>query len=150
MVPAESSPIKHAEPAPIPWAPAAGLMAAALVAGLLARFLGGWLPVFLSAGAATLAARGKSWSVRAPLAVIAALIALMVVRLWPEAQVDSATTTPVEPAHLLTFIIGAPIVGALIMLVLPRQAERWLEAGTLLVMGVTLALAVPLLRVPMG
>jgi NADH-quinone oxidoreductase subunit M len=150
MVPAESSPLKHTEPAPIRPALFVGLLAAALVAGVLARFLGGWLPVFLSAGAATLSARGRSWSVRAPLAVIAALITLMVVRLWPEAQVDSASAMPVEPAHLLTFIIGAPIAGALIMLVLPRQAERWLEAGTLLVMGVTLALALPLLRVPMG
>src|SRR5580658_4936196 len=150
MVPAESSPLKHTEPAPIRPALFVGLLAAALVAGVLARFLGGWLPVFLSAGAATLSARGRSWSVRAPLAVIAALITLMVVRLWPEAQVDSTSAAPVEPAHLLTFIIGAPIAGALILLVLPRQAERWLEAGTLLVMGVTLALALPVLRVPMG
>jgi NADH-quinone oxidoreductase subunit M len=150
MVPAESTPLKHTEPAPLRPALFAGLMAAALVAGVLARFLGSWLPVFLAAAVAALAARGRSWSVRAPLAVIAALLALMVVRLWPEAAAESTSAPPAEMAHLLTFIIGLPIAGALVMLVLPRQAERWLEVITLLVMGVTLALALPLLRVPMG
>jgi NADH-quinone oxidoreductase subunit M len=150
MVPAESTPLKHTEPAPLRPAVFAGLMAAALVAGVLARFLGAWLPVFLAAAVAALAARGRSWSVRAPLAVIAALLALMVVRLWPESAVESTTAPPTEAAHLLTFIIGVPIAGALVMLVLPRHAERWLEAATLLIMGVTLTLALPLLRVPMG
>jgi len=113
MVPAESTPLKHAEAAPIRPALFAGLMAAALVAGVLARFLGGWLPVFLTAAVAALAARGRSWSVRAPLAAVAALLALMVVRLWPEAAVESSSAPPTEAAHLLTFIIALPIAGAL-------------------------------------
>jgi NADH-quinone oxidoreductase subunit M len=150
MVPAESAPLKHTEPAPIRPALFVGLLAAALVAGVLARFLGSWLPVFLAAAAASLATRGRSWSVRGPLAVIAALITLMVVRLWPETAAESTSAPPAETAHLLTFIIGLPISGALVMLFLPRQAERALEAVTLTIMAGTLALALPLLRVSMG
>jgi NADH-quinone oxidoreductase subunit M len=150
MVPADSTPLNHSEPAPIRPATFAGLMAAALVAGILSRYLGGWLPVVMAAVVAGLAASGRSRSVRITLAVMAALMALMVVRLLPEAAVESNGAPPVETAHLLTFIIGLPIAGALVMLVLPRQAEHWLEAITLSVMGATLAIALPLLRVPMG
>jgi NADH-quinone oxidoreductase subunit M len=148
---AESTPIKHTPAAPIPPGVFAAWAAGALLAGLLAaRFSGPWLPVVLAAAAAALAARGRSWTVRAPLAVIAALIALMVVRLWPEAATESTGAPPAETAHLLTWIIGLPMAGALVMLVLPRQAERWLEATTLAIMGATLAASIPLLRVPMG
>ncbi len=148
MVPADTPSPKHTEAAPLRPGPFVGLMAAALVAGFLAPFLHGWFPVLLSAAVAAMAVRGWSWSVRAPLAIMAGLIALMVVRLWPDAA--ESTPPPAETAHLLTYIMGLPFAAALVVLVMPRQAERWIEAGTLLVMGATLALALPLLRVPMG
>jgi NADH-quinone oxidoreductase subunit M len=150
MVSAEfTTPIKHAEPAPLRPATFWGLMAAALAAGLFAHYLGATLPVVVAAIVAALAVRGRGWAVMAPMAVMAGLMALFVVRLWPEAVAESTGPAPAEPAHFLSWIVGLPFVGAIAVLALPRRAEAWIENATLVVMGGTLAAALPLLRFPM-
>src|SRR5579872_3410121 len=98
MVPAESTPIKHTPAAPIRAGLFAGLAFSALVAGALALYLHAWLPVALAAVVAGLAARERPWSVRVPLAGMAALMALMVVRLWPESALESTGAPPAEAA----------------------------------------------------
>src|SRR5580693_10216097 len=58
----------------------------AILAGvfaLLARALDGAVPMLIAGVVAALVPRRHGWSVRAPLAVMAALLALFVTRNWP-------------------------------------------------------------------
>ncbi len=148
MSSANSTSIKKDERAPV----TAGLLVAILIgafaAGIAAKFLGAALPVALATVIAALVPRRHGWNVRAPIAIMAGLLALFVVRALPEAEVSS-TTPPFEGGHLLSWMIGLPMAGAVVVLLLPRAAQRAQQATTLVVMLGTFALALPLLRVPM-
>ncbi|MDP9148486.1 MAG: NADH-quinone oxidoreductase subunit M [Myxococcota bacterium] len=130
------------------------LVALALIvaaAALSAVFLDGALPVVLAVVLGALVTWPYGWGVRAPVAIMAGLVAFFLVRMWPgaAAAVESATR-PGESPHLLSAIIAVPIAGAVAVLFLPRQAHALIRWTTLGLMLATLALTLPLLRVPMG
>jgi NADH-quinone oxidoreductase subunit M len=135
-----------------------GVLAVAAVALVAAtRFVGGALPVLLAAAVGAmvpgkLANGSQGWKVRAPMGIMAGLIALFVVRLWPATGMDvpDAGELPAESASLLSWLIALPILGAIAVLFLPRQAVRTLRGTTLVIMLATLGLSLPLLRVKMG
>jgi len=117
--------------------------------------LGSLVPLVVAGAVGAMVPKGQGWRVRFPLAVIASLFALFVMRMWPsssavltEAEV-AAGATP-ESTTLLSWLIGLPLAGAVAILFLPRQAPRLLKATTFIVMLGTLFASIPLLRVEMG
>jgi NADH-quinone oxidoreductase subunit M len=127
------------------------LVVAALIA-VAARMYGAALPVLLAATIAALVPRRHGWDVRLPLAVMAGLIALFVVKMWPLAagEIAEVTAPTVESGTLLSWLIGIPLAGSIAVLFLPRQAPRLLQGTTLVIMFATFAVALPLLGVNMG
>jgi NADH-quinone oxidoreductase subunit M len=123
----------------------AGFSAANAMIGALA-------PVLVAAVIGWLIPREHSIKTRLPLAIMGALFALFVVRLWPSiaAPAEGEAAAANEMPSLLAWLIGLPIAGAIAILFLPRQAPRLLKATTLIVMFGTFAAAIPLLRVDMG
>jgi len=126
--------------------------AAVVLAGL-------WSPtavaVVVAAGFAAAIPRadqGYGARTRVVLAVMAALIALFVIRFWPAAATDAIDTTPPPPESpaLLSWLIGLPIAGAIAILFLPRQTPGVLKVTTLGTMIATLGASLLLLQVPMG
>jgi NADH-quinone oxidoreductase subunit M len=151
MATAEISPPHRDESVQVGPAQLAGLVLFAIAGCIAARFFDHAIPVVASALIAALVPRRHGWSVRGPIAVSAGLLALFVARMWPAATAVAASAAPpAESAHLLSWIIGLPIAGAIGVLFLPRQAHSTLRWTTLLVMLATLAMAVPLLSVSMG
>jgi NADH-quinone oxidoreductase subunit M len=130
----------------------AGLVVLALLAFFAARFVDSAVPVLAAAGIAALVPRRHSWSVRGPIALTAGLLALFVARMWPATagQAVDAAPPPAEGTQLLSWLIGLPLAGSIAVLFMPRQAHGLLRAFTMLVMLGTFAVALPLLRVPMG
>jgi NADH-quinone oxidoreductase subunit M len=146
---AEPVPVRSHLPATLPPAAVGGLFIAALGAGIAAHFAGATLPVLLAVVAAALVPRVHGWSVRIPIAVVAGLLALFVVRLWPEGRAVQ-TAPPSEMPHLLSWLVSLPLAGAVVILALPRKAEQAQQAVTLAVMAAIFMTALPLLRVDMG
>jgi NADH-quinone oxidoreductase subunit M len=116
--------------------------------------LGALVPVLAAAVVGALVPRGKGWNVRFPLAVISALFAIFMMRMWPssaavvtEADLASPST---ESSTILSWLIGLPLAGAIAILFLPRQSPRLLKATTFFVMIGTLLATIPLMRVDMG
>ena len=129
----------------------AGLVVVAAVAFIAARFVDNAIPVLATALVAALVPRRHPWSVRGPIAATAGLLALFVARMWPAAAGAIDTSPPpTESAHLLSWLIGMPLAGAVAILFMPRQAHATLRATTMLIMFGTFAVALPLLRAPMG
>jgi NADH-quinone oxidoreductase subunit M len=119
-----------------------------------AALLGSLVPMLLAATIAWVIPEKKyGWRTRLPLAVIAALFAVFISRMWPslaapaEAAEGAATN---EMPTLLSWLIGLPLAGATAILFLPRQAPRLLRVTTMLIMLGTLLASIPLLRVDMG
>jgi NADH-quinone oxidoreductase subunit M len=110
------------------------------------------MPVAVAAFVAAVMPRKHGWEVRAPLAAIAGLLALFVVKMWPAAagELPETVAAPWEPASLLSWILGLPLAGSVAILFMPRQAPRVLKWTTMGIMLVTLALSVPLLGVMYG
>lgn len=119
--------------------------------------LGAIVPVLIAAAVGALVPRGRhvgAWSVRFPLAVIAALFAIFMMRMWPSSaavvtEADLAAPAT-ESGTILSWLIGLPLAGAIGILFLPRQQPRLLKATTFLVMIGTLLATIPLMRVDMG
>ena len=129
----------------------AGIVVLAVAALVAARFFDNAVPVVASALVAALVPRRHGWSVRGPIAVMAGLLALFIARMWPAAAAAAADAgPPSETGHLLSWVIGLPIAGAIAVLFLPRQAHSTLRWTTTLVMLATLAVSIPLLHVSMG
>ncbi len=148
---AESPPL-HVKPATF-----AAFAAGAVAMFVLSRFVPGSFPVLLAAVVGALVpgklGRGdQGWKVRAPMAIMAGLLALFVVRLWPATSGMDIPDgpPPAESASLLSWLIALPILGAIAILFTPRQAVQTLRGMTLGIMLATLALSLPLLRVKMG
>ncbi len=98
----------------------------------------------LGAGAAgALVPAAKNWRLRAGVALAAALPVLLLLR-------GTGGEAGAEWPPLLNVLIFLPLAGAIAVLFLPRQAPRLLQGFTLGVLGVTFALSLLLLRVPMG
>ncbi len=126
------------------------LIVVAVVAVFAARFVDSAAPVLIAAAVAVLVPRRHGWDVRIPLAVIAGVLALFVVRAWPGTLQPPAEGAPPESSTILSWLIGLPIAGAIAVLFLPRQAPHVLRGVTMGVMFATLALTIPLLNVTMG
>ena len=113
--------------------------------------LGGLVPLLLPAAVVAAMPRGHGWKVRLPLALIAATLALFVIRMWPGAAEAAGDASPQgESRTILSWLIGLPSVGAIAILFMPRQAPRALKATTMGVMLVSLLASTALLGVPMG
>ncbi len=126
------------------------LALAAVAAIVGARYLTGGVAVVIAVIVAALVPKQHGWNVRAPIAAMAGLFALFVVRLWPETVGAVESAPPAETGHVLSWIIWTPLVGAIAVLFMPRQWHTALRATTLGVMLVTFAMSLLLLRVPMG
>ena len=117
----------------------------------LAKLAPELVPLAIAAAVAACVPKTHAWATRAALAVIAAIFALFVVRMWPSVgAIPDVTSPPYEPKTLLSWLIGLPIAGAVAILFLPRQTPELLKNVTLLVMFGTLAASALLLAVPMG
>jgi NADH-quinone oxidoreductase subunit M len=127
-----------------------GLVFAAALVGLASRTYSGVLPVAGAAIVGALFPQERGWKVRAPIGVMAGLLALFVVRLWPESAAAGDALPPSESGHLLSWLVGFPIAGAIAVLFFPRQWQNGLRVLTLGVMLVSLAIALPLLGASMG
>jgi NADH-quinone oxidoreductase subunit M len=117
--------------------------------------LGSIIPLAVAGAVGALIPKGQGWRVRFPLAVIAALFALFIMRMWPSSvtvltEADAVAGAPPESTSLLSWLIGLPLAGAIAILFLPRQAPRLLKATTFFVMIGTLFASIPLLQVEMG
>jgi NADH-quinone oxidoreductase subunit M len=116
---------------------------------------GSIVPILVSAVVAWLVPQGQTWRVRLPIALMAGLFALFIANLWPSVTAPAEATeagaaAPGEMTTLLSWLIGLPLAGSIAILFMPRQAPRLLKATTLIVMLLTLAASIPLLRVDMG
>lgn len=115
--------------------------------------IGSILPLLAASVVAALVPTNQGWKVRFPLAIIAALFVIFVVRMWPSAAAlvpEGDQPNPEAGSTLLSWLIGMPIAGAIAILFLPRQAPRLLKATTFLVMIGTLFMSIPLLKTEMG
>lgn len=117
--------------------------------------LGAAIPLAVAAAVGALVPRGQGWRVRFPLAVIAALFALFIMRMWPSgaaviSEAEAAAGETAESTSILSWLIGLPLAGAIAILFLPRQAPRLLKGTTFFVMIGTLFASIPLMRVEMG
>jgi NADH-quinone oxidoreductase subunit M len=121
----------------------------AIAAAALGLFVPGAMPIVAAAGvAALMPSRGSHGiSVRIALAIMAGLAVYFVSRNWPGSEVADATT---ESHSLLSWLIGLPLIGAVAILFVPRQATALIRGGTLAVMLATLVASLPLLSVRMG
>jgi NADH-quinone oxidoreductase subunit M len=127
------------------------IVAVAIVVTIAAVFFESALPVCAAAIVAALVPKVHGWDVRGPIAATAGLLALFCVKMWPgAAAVDAAAMQAAESGHALTWLIAVPLVGAGAILFTPRQAHGTLRVVTLALMFITLALALPLMSVPMG
>jgi NADH-quinone oxidoreductase subunit M len=121
------------------------VLAAAVLA---ARYFNAALPVVAAVVVAALVPKQHGWNVRVPIAAMAGLLALFVVRNWP-VTAEAGAPPPAETGHILSWIIWTPIAGAVAILFMPRQSHALLRYSTLGIMLLTLAVSLPLLRVPM-
>jgi len=112
--------------------------------------VGSIAPVLIAAVVAYLVPSKGRANLRVPLALIAAVIALFLSRLWYPGAEAAAETPPTESTQVLGWMIGLPIAGSVLVLFLPRSSPRLLHGFTLAIMFAALALSVPLLRVDMG
>src|SRR5947208_783198 len=114
----------------------------------LASSFVGFLPVALAGFIGALVPRRDSRSERAAIGLVAALVVLFTMAMWPGAPA-SDEPTPAEWPHLLNVLIGLPLFGSAAVLFLPRQSPKVLRTFTLGVLLATLVASLYLLRVPM-
>ena len=97
-----------------------------------------------------LAPRRQGWLERVSLGIIAVLAVAFIRGLWPEASgAEEAAPPPVEWPHLLNVIVFVPLVAAVAVLFLPRQAPGMLRKFTMVALCVDLVASLFLLRAPM-
>ena len=92
--------------------------------------------------------RRQNWVERIGLGIVAVLSLALVLGLWPGSEVAEGGA-PEEWPQLLNVIVFLPILGAIAMLFLPRQAPKFLRGFTLVVLGLDFLASLFLLRAPM-
>lgn len=110
--------------------------------------LGQASPVLVPAAVAWAVPRSHGWRVRAVFAIFAGLAAFFLTQTLP-GLVGGDGQTHAE-GHLLTWLFGVPLGGAVAVLFLPRQAPKTIQFFTLALMVATLGISLPLLGVHMG
>jgi NADH-quinone oxidoreductase subunit M len=123
----------------------------AVVAAVLSRYIDHAVPVVLAGLVGAVVPHRYGAKTRAAIALICALCALFVARMWVSEDLSIVPEgLPWEPRSLLSWLLRLPFGAAIAVLFLPRQAPRLLRGFTLVMMFATLALSLVLLRVPMG
>ena len=107
------------------------LIVVAAIGVFAARFVDASVPVLIAAAVAAMIPRRHGWDVRVPLAGIAGILTLFVLRAWPAVGEVAAEAPAPESSTLLSWLIGFPMAGAVAILFLPRQAPRVLRAVTM-------------------
>ncbi len=109
-------------------------------------------PVVVPAIVAALIPQKHGWRVRLPLAIFAGLAVIFVSRMMPAVAVDATDVAeiPKEPKTLLSWLLALPLLGAVAVLFMPRQAHKTLQWTTLGIMLVTLAVSLPLMSITWG
>jgi NADH-quinone oxidoreductase subunit M len=146
----ETPTVQHDEPVVFGYGQLAAILVLALAAVAAAFLFDHAVPVLGAALVAALVPRRHGWSVRAPIAITAGLLALFVVRMWPAAATAEVSAPPSEAGHLLSWIVWMPLAGAIAVLFIPRQSHATLRWTTVAIMLATLATSLPLLRATMG
>ena len=117
----------------------------------MSAMIGIW-PALLAGAVGAFVPRRPSWTERAGIGLIAALLVTFVMWMWPSAAAltETAAAPSVEWPHMLNLLIGLPLGGAVLMLFLPRQSPKFLRGFTIAVLLADLLASLWLLRVPMG
>lgn len=89
---------------------------------------------------------GRSLGERIAVGTVAAFSLLFVRDLWPEAT-PAMAEKPAEWGHLINVIVFLPILGAVFLLFLPRQAPDFLKRYTLFILGLDFLIALSLLGI---
>ena len=105
-------------------------------------------PIIVPAAVAWAVPKHHGVRVRAVLAIFAGLAMLFLTQTLPGTIGADGQTH--ESGHLLSWLLGLPLAGAIGVLFLPRQAPRTVQLFTMLVMFASLGVALPLLGVHMG
>jgi NADH-quinone oxidoreductase subunit M len=146
---AETAPQQPDEPVVFAVPQLVGVVVVAVLAVLASLLFAHGGAVVLAAAVAALVPKNRTWGVRGAVGLTAALLTLFAIRMWPQAATGGETPAHIPP-HLLTALLALPFAGAALVLVLPRSAEEVLKATSMIVMAATFAVALPLLRIPMG
>jgi NADH-quinone oxidoreductase subunit M len=93
--------------------------------------------------------RRHSWAERFAFGTVAALSVAFVAGLWPDAAAAAPAATQELP-HLLNIILFVPLVGAVVVMFLPRQTPNLIRRFTMLVLLLDLLASLWLLSVPMS
>ncbi len=104
------------------------------------------VPFLLAFAFGALIPSGRSWLERVSVGMVAGFSLLFLQGMWPDAS-EPLTQRKDEWPHLLNCIVFAPMVGAVALLFLPRQAPGFLKKFTLVVMGIDFVLSLLLLGV---
>jgi len=90
---------------------------------------------------------GRSWAERLCVGLVAGLSVMFVQGMWPgpEASAAKAASKAEEWPHLLTAIVFVPMLGAVALVFLPRQAPGFLKKFTLTIMGLDFLISLALL-----
>ena len=107
-------------------------------------------PAVLAGAVGAFVPKRPSWMERAGLGLIAALLVLFLMWMWPGAVATADATIPAEWPHLLNLLIGLPLLGAIFLLFMPRQSPRFLKGLTMGILLTDLLASLWLLRVPMS
>jgi NADH-quinone oxidoreductase subunit M len=105
------------------------------------------VPYALAFLVAALLPRRRGMAERMGLGSVAALSVLLVKGLWPT---PGAPSNPAEWEHLLDLIVFLPLIGAALVLFLPRQSPALLRKFTYAVLGLDFLASLGLLAAPMS
>ena len=122
----------------------------AVAALIVAACVDHGVPIVAAAALGALAPRGQKLGVRVGIGLIAGILALFIVRIWPGVRSRRRARRPRPARTSSAGSIWLPIAGGIAILFMPRQSTRVLKGATLAVMVATLAACIPLLRTPMG
>jgi hypothetical protein len=124
-----SSHAKHDAPLTIGPSQLGAVVAAAVAIAIAARFFDSGVPVVAAVIIAALVPKAHGWDVRGPIAAMAGLLALFIVRMWPGAEAAAPATTAnaanaAVGGHTLTWIVAVPLAGALGILLCRGRLTR--------------------------
>jgi NADH-quinone oxidoreductase subunit M len=105
-------------------------------------------PYVLGLGVGLALPRRSSWLERIGLALVGLLTVAFLRGLWTPSSMPGQAAEPWS--HLLNLIVFLPLFGSVAVLFMPRQAPRFLERFTLIVLALDLLASLWLLKLPMG